>query len=71
MRPKPRLEWASQLLALAVALRVLSFNFIACFLIVSQRQLNGQLARYWSRPASAGQFLFPLAPKFWGSWTIG
>jgi hypothetical protein len=36
---------------------------------MSQRQLTGQPARYWSRPTSEGQFPFPLAPEFWGSWT--
>jgi hypothetical protein len=29
-----------------------------------------QPARYWSWPASEGQFPFPTAPEFWGSWTI-
>jgi hypothetical protein len=56
-------------LALAIALWVLGFDFVARLLIVSQRQLIGQPARYWSRPASEGQFPFPLAPEFWGSWT--
>jgi hypothetical protein len=56
-------------LALAPSLRVLGFDFVACLLIVSQRQLIGQPARYWSRPASEAQFPFPLAPEFWGSWT--
>jgi hypothetical protein len=58
-----------QFLALATALRVLGFDFVARLLIVSQRQLIGQPARYYSRPASEGQFPFPLAPEFWGSWT--
>jgi hypothetical protein len=56
--------------ALAVALRVLGFDFAACLSIVSQRRLLEQPARYWSWPASEGQFPFPLAPEFWGSWTI-
>jgi hypothetical protein len=38
-------------------------------MIMSQRQLIGQPARYWSRSTSEGQFPFPLAPEFWGSWT--
>jgi hypothetical protein len=33
--------------ALAPALRVLGFDFVARLLIVSQRQLIGQPARYW------------------------
>jgi hypothetical protein len=56
-------------LALAISLRALSFDFVARLPIISQRQLTGQLARYWSRPTSEGQFPFPLAPEFWGSWT--
>jgi hypothetical protein len=35
---------------------------------MSQRQLIGQPARDWSQPTSKGQFPFPLAPEFWGSW---
>jgi hypothetical protein len=44
------------------------FDFDALLLIMSQRQLIGQLAKDWSRPISEGQFPFPLAPEFWGSW---
>jgi hypothetical protein len=44
------------------------FNFDALLLVMSQRQLIGQLTKDWSRPASKGQFPFPLAPEFWGSW---
>jgi hypothetical protein len=58
-----------QFLALATALRVLGFDFVAHLLIVSQHHLIGQLARYWSQPTSEGQFPFSLAPEFWGSWT--
>jgi hypothetical protein len=57
------------LLALAVFLQVLSFDFVAHLIIMSQRQLIGQPARYWSRPTSKDQFPFPLAPEFWDSWT--
>jgi hypothetical protein len=56
-------------LASAVSLQVLSFDFVARLLIMSQRQLTGQPTRYWSRPTSEGQFPFPLAPEFWDSWT--
>jgi hypothetical protein len=56
------------LLALAISLRTLDFNFDARLLVTSQRQLIGQPARDWSRPTSKGQFPFPLAPEFWGSW---
>jgi hypothetical protein len=35
---------------------------------MTQRQLIGQLAKDWSRPIFKGQFPFPLAPEFWGSW---
>jgi hypothetical protein len=48
---------------------MLGFDFVARLLITSQRQLIGQPARYWSRLTSEGQFPFPLAPEFWGSWT--
>jgi hypothetical protein len=54
------------LLALAISLRTLDFNFDARLLVTSQRQLIGQPARDWSRPTSKGQFPFPLAPEFWG-----
>jgi hypothetical protein len=56
------------LLALAISLRMLDFNFDALLLVISQRQLTGQPARDWSQHTSKGQFPFPLAPKFWGSW---
>jgi hypothetical protein len=56
-------------LALAITLRVLGFDFVARLLIMSQRQLIRQTARYWSQPTSEGQFPFPLALEFWGSWT--
>jgi hypothetical protein len=36
---------------------MLDFSFDALLLIMSQRQLIEQ-----------GQFPFPLAPEFWGSW---
>jgi hypothetical protein len=48
---------------------VLGFDFVAHLLIMSQRQLIGQPAMYWNRLTSEGQFPFPLAPEFWGSWT--
>jgi hypothetical protein len=63
------LQQISRFLALAISSQVLSFDFAACLLIMSQRQLTGQPARYWSRPTSEGQFPFPLAPEFWDSWT--
>jgi hypothetical protein len=56
-------------LALAITLRVLGFDFVAHLLIMLQCRLIGQPARYWSRLTSEGQFPFPLAPEFWGSWT--
>jgi hypothetical protein len=56
------------LLALAISLRMLDFDFDALLLVVSQHQLTGQPARDWSRPTSKGQFPFPLAPEFWDSW---
>jgi hypothetical protein len=49
---------------LAISSRTLSFDFNALLLIMSQRQLTEQPARDWSRPASEGQFPFPLAPEF-------
>jgi hypothetical protein len=67
--PLPRLEQISEFLALAITLRALGFDFVARLLIMSQRRLTGQPARYWSWPTSEGQFPFPLAPEFWGSWT--
>jgi hypothetical protein len=66
-RPLLRLEQIPKFLALAIALRVLDFDFVTHLLIMSQRQLIGQPARYWSWPTSEGQFPFPLAPEFWGS----
>jgi hypothetical protein len=48
---------------------VLSVNFVTRLLVISQHRLSRQLARYWNRPTSEGKFPFPLAPKFWGSWT--
>jgi hypothetical protein len=67
--PLPWVEQISKFLALAVSLRSLSFDFVAHLLVISQRRLSGQLTRYWNRPTSEGQFPFPLAPEFWGSWT--
>jgi hypothetical protein len=52
------------LLALAISLRMLDFNFDALLLVISQRQLTGQPARDWSRPTSKGQFPFPLSTEF-------
>jgi hypothetical protein len=49
---------------LAISLRMLGFDFDALLLIMSQRQLTEQPARDWRRPASEGQFPFPLAPEF-------
>jgi hypothetical protein len=56
------------LLALAISLRMLDFNFVARLLVMSQRQLIGQPAMDWSRLTLKGQFPFPLALEFWGSW---
>jgi hypothetical protein len=47
------------------------FDFDALLLVMSQCQLIGQPAKDWSRPVSKGQFPFPLAPEFWGSWNDG
>jgi hypothetical protein len=47
---------------------MLDFNFDALLLVMLQRQLIGQPVRDWSWPISKGQFPFPLAPEFWGSW---
>jgi hypothetical protein len=47
---------------------MLGFNIGTLLLVISQRQLIGQPARDWSQPTSKGQFPFPLAPEFWGSW---
>jgi hypothetical protein len=47
---------------------MLDFNFDALLLVVLQRQLIEQPVRDWSRPISRGQFPFPLAPEFSGSW---
>jgi hypothetical protein len=47
---------------------MLDFDFDALLLIMSWRQLIEQLARDWIQPTSEGQFPFPLAPEFWGSW---
>jgi hypothetical protein len=47
---------------------MLDFDFDALLLVMSQRQLIGQLAWDWSQHVSKGQFPFPLAPEFWGSW---
>jgi hypothetical protein len=44
--PLPRLEQISEFLALAITLRALGFNFAVRLLIMSQRQLTGQPARY-------------------------
>jgi hypothetical protein len=62
------LERVSRFLALAISLQVLNFDFGARLLIMSQRRLTEQLARYWIWPTSEGQFPFPLAPEFWDSW---
>jgi hypothetical protein len=53
---------------LTISLRTLGFDFDALLLIMSQRQLTEQPARDCRRPTSEGQFPFPLAPEFWGSW---
>jgi hypothetical protein len=47
---------------------MLSFDFVTRLLVMSQRQLTGQPATYWSWPTFQGQFPFPLAPEFWDSW---
>jgi hypothetical protein len=56
-------------LALAISFRMLDFDFDVPFLVMLQHQLIRQPTRDWSRPISKGQFPFPLAPEFWGSWT--
>jgi hypothetical protein len=45
-----------------------NFDFDALLLVMTQHQLIGQLAKDWSQPIFDGQFHFPLAPEFWGSW---
>jgi hypothetical protein len=49
---------------LAISSQMLDFDFGALLLIMSQRQLTEQPARDWRRPASKGQFPFPLALEF-------
>jgi hypothetical protein len=44
------------------------FDFDALLLVMTQHQLMRQPAKDWSRPLFKGQFPFPLAPEFWGSW---
>jgi hypothetical protein len=51
-------------LALTISLWSLGFDFVTHLLIISQRWLSGQPARYWNRPTSEGQFPFPLALSF-------
>jgi hypothetical protein len=66
--PLPRLERTFKPLSLAISLRVLDFDFDALLLIMLQCPLVKQPTWDWSRPVSKGQFPFPLAPEFWGSW---
>jgi hypothetical protein len=43
-------------------------DFDALLLVMMQHQLIRQLAKDWSQPVFNGQFPFPLALEFWGSW---
>jgi hypothetical protein len=49
-------------------LRTPDFDFDALLLVMMQHRLIGQPAKEWSRPIFNGQFPFPLALEFWGSW---
>jgi hypothetical protein len=54
--------------AISLADAFADFDFDALLLVMTQHQLIGQSAKDWSRPVCMGQFPFPLAPEFWGSW---
>jgi hypothetical protein len=44
------------------------FIFELLPLVMMRCRLGGQPVEGWSRPLK-DQFPFPLAPKFWGSWS--
>jgi hypothetical protein len=55
-------------LAISPAYAFADFDFDALLLVMTQHQLIEQPAKDWSRLVFKGQFPFPLAPEFWGSW---